>query len=136
MVLLAAGLNIHSFRLIWHVGTRYYELDQPTVMDYKEKILNELGAKSQYQRFAIRSDLTHSWEHSLLGVRFDLEIFSVWLLEGFFYLLSETIRHLIGQVTQILVIGSWLRFDIINGLNLTHLLTRNWVEMQAASGAP
>ena len=32
--------------------------------------------------------------------------------------------------------GSWLGFDIVNDLTLTHPLTKAWIEMQAQAGAP
>jgi O-methyltransferase involved in polyketide biosynthesis len=58
-------------------------------------------------------------------------------LEGFlFYLSNESITRLINQVSAISTAGSWMGFDIINGLTLIHPLTRNWVEMQAILGAP
>jgi O-methyltransferase involved in polyketide biosynthesis len=53
-----------------------------------------------------------------------------------YFLHCESIIRLIDQVTQLSVPGSWLGFDIINGLTLTHPLTRNWIDMQAVSGAP
>jgi methyltransferase (TIGR00027 family) len=36
VVLLAAGLDTRGFRLPWPEGTRLFELDQPSVLGYKE----------------------------------------------------------------------------------------------------
>jgi O-methyltransferase involved in polyketide biosynthesis len=60
-----------------------------------------------------------------------------WLLEGFlFYITSERITRLLGEVDRLAAAGSWLGFDVVNSSVLTSPLTRPWVEMQAAAGAP
>ena len=137
VVLLGAGLDTRAYRLNWPQGTRYFELDQPGVLAHKSQILDQMGAKPNCLRQAIGADLNEPWQEFLLSAGFNRQLPSLWLLEGFlFYLPNESIIHLIDQVNQLSMVGSWLGFDIINSVMLTHPLTCSWVEMQAASGAP
>jgi methyltransferase (TIGR00027 family) len=137
VVLMAAGLDTRAFRLDWPPGTYFFELDQPAVLAYKEQILNSAGAKPTCERHTIEADLTEPWGDQLISAGFDPQNPAVWLLEGFlFYLPSETITQLLDDVSGMAADGSWLGFDIINSTMLTSPFSRQWVEMQAKSGAP
>jgi len=137
IVLLAAGLDTRAFRLHWPEGTQFFELDQPAVLNFKEKVLHSLGARPACERRIIGKDLTEPWKDVLIANGFDPQERSGWLLEGFlFYLPVETITRLIDEVTSLVAPGSWLGFDIINQAVLTSPWTKPWVEMQAQWGAP
>jgi methyltransferase (TIGR00027 family) len=137
VVLMAAGLDTRAFRLHWPEGTRIFELDQPAVLEYKEKILHSLNAQPTCERRIIKEDLTESWKDALALNGFDRLARSCWLLEGFlFYLANQTIQELIDEVTSLAGPGSWMGFDIINGAVLTSPWTKAWVDMQAQMGAP
>ncbi|MCB9134398.1 MAG: SAM-dependent methyltransferase [Anaerolineales bacterium] len=137
IVMLAAGLDTRAFRLHWPEGMRYFEVDQPEVIAYKEAILGSLEAHPTCARQVIAQDLTGPWQTALTDAGFVPGEPSVWLLEGFlFYLPNEYNRAILETVSQLACPGSWLGFDIINGEMLTHPLTKAWVAMQAASGAP
>jgi methyltransferase (TIGR00027 family) len=137
VVLLAAGLDTRAFRLTWPAGTQLFELDQAVVLSLKEQVLSGAGAQPNCVRQVIAQDLTGPWEKALLAAGFLPQQPSIWLLEGFlFYLPSAVITNLLNQVSRLAAPGSWLGFDCINHAMLTHPLTRAWIEMQAASGAP
>ena len=137
VVLMAAGLDTRAFRLPWPMGTHLFELDQPEVLSYKDEILQAANAKPACDRFVIPANLAEPWQDILLESGFDPGQLSVWLLEGFlFYLPSNMVVSLLDQVNDLAATGSWLGFDIINSEMLTSPLTRSWVEMQAATGAP
>jgi methyltransferase (TIGR00027 family) len=137
IVLLGAGLDTRAFRLNWPEQTRFFELDQPQVLNYKEQILRSAGAQPACARQAIEVDLTGPWQETLFKAGFEPQQPSGWLLEGFlFYLSNERLTHLLDKVTSLAVPGSWLGFDIINSAVLTSPWTQQWVEMQAKSGAP
>lgn len=137
VVLVAAGLDTRAFRLPWPAGTRLYELDQAPVLEHKTHVLAEVGAQPQCQREAISVDLAASWSDVLMARGFDLRTPSAWLLEGLtFYLPSELTARLLQDVSRLAAPGSWLGFDAVNGVMLTSLITKAWVEMQASYGAP
>jgi methyltransferase (TIGR00027 family) len=137
LVLLGAGLDTRAFRLPLSKATRLFELDQAAVLTHKAEVLAQAGAAPACDRRTIPSDLSGSWSQALQAAGFDPERPSIWLLEGFlFYLPTEGITRIIDQVTSLAAPGSWLGFDIINQHMLTHPLTRPWIEMQAAAGAP
>ncbi len=44
VVLLAAGLDTRGFRLAWPAGVQLFELDQPAVLQHKERVLSAASA--------------------------------------------------------------------------------------------
>lgn len=137
IVLMAAGLDTRAFRLPWPKQTRFFELDQPQVLQYKERVLNAAGAQPTCERQTIAVDLTGPWIEALIKTGFNAHQPSGWLLEGFlFYLPTESVTHLLDEVTSRASSGSWMGFDIINSTTLTSPLMRSWIEMQANAGAP
>lgn len=137
VVLMAAGLDTRAFRLNWPAQTRLFELDQPALLEYKERIVSSVAAKPTCERCAVAVDLTSSWEASLQAAGFDPQKPSAWLLEGFlFYLSTGDLTHLLDRVSNLAAPGSFIGFDAINSITLTSELTKSWVEMQAGAGAP
>jgi methyltransferase (TIGR00027 family) len=113
VVLLAAGLDTRAYRLGWPKGTRFFELDQASVLDHKEHVLAVAGVSSACDRRSIQIDLTAPWKGAFQASAFDPAQPSLWLLEGFlFYLPNHAITQLLDQVTDLAASGSWLGFDI------------------------
>ena len=83
VVLMAAGLDTRAYRLAWPEGTRFFELDQPAILEHKHQILQGAGARPLCERRAIPTDLTGPWETAPLAAGFDPGEPSAWLLEGF-----------------------------------------------------
>ncbi len=137
VVLLAAGFDTRAFRLKWPARVCVFEMDQPSVMDYKESFLQSLGATAVCERRIIRKDLTGSWKEALVATGFDPARPSCFLLEGsLFYLPNETATEIIDSVALLSAPGTRLGFDVMNSAVLTSPYTKAWVEMQAQSGAP
>ena len=137
VILMAAGLDTRAYRLDWPTGTSIFELDQPSVLLEKEQILHSAGARTVCDRKTIQVDLTGPWKEALIQAGFEPGQPSAWLLEGFlFYIPTESISHLLDEVNSLSTPGSWLGFDIINNCTLTSPYTRQWIEIQAKSGAP
>jgi len=137
VVLMATGLDTRAFRLPWPEGTKVFELDQPQVLQYKEQILSSAGAQPASKRHAIEVDLTGPWTDALIKAGFDPQQPSVWLLEGFFhYIPTESITHILDDITSQAAPGSWLGFDIINKAMLTSQWTRQFVEDLTKAGTP
>ncbi len=137
IVLMAAGLDTRAFRLTWPAQTQLFELDQSAVLQYKEQMLESTGAQPNCERHTIAVDLTGPWKEILIKEGFKSQQPSGWLLEGFlFYLPSESITHILDEITSLAAPDSWVGFDIINSITLTSPWTRSWIEMQAQAGAP
>lgn len=135
VVLMAAGLDTRAYRLAWPAHSFVFEVDQPEVLAYKERILRDVPPGCN--RSAVTADLTGEWADRLVAGGFDPSRASVWLLEGFlFYLTPANISRIVDAVTGLAAVGSRMGFDIINGAMLTSAWTRAWVDMQTAWGAP
>jgi methyltransferase (TIGR00027 family) len=137
VVLLAAGYDTRAYRLAWPEGTRLYEIDQPAVLARKEALLQRAGATPQCERIALGVDLASDWRSPLLVAAFMPERPSIWLLEGLLmYLTPEDACTLIGSVTQLTSVGSWIGMDLLNSATLTSPWTRERVTRLAERGMP
>lgn len=116
IVNLGAGMDTRAFRLNWTQGTKYYEIDYPEVLTYKNEILKDV--LTTCDRYSIAVDLTGTnWVEILLQQGFDKNIPSVWLLEGLIYYLSEKEAHtLLETITKLSSTDSWIGLDLINHL--------------------
>ena len=137
VVLLAAGLDTRAYRLTWPEGTRFFELDQSEVLDYKGQVLKNAGAEPACQRTIVAVDLAEPWSDALLAAGFDPHLPTAWLLEGFlYYIFPEQITPILDAVSHLSAAGSRLGFDIINEQTLLSPITHSWIDMQARQGAP
>jgi methyltransferase (TIGR00027 family) len=137
VVILAGGFDTRAFRLQWPPGVCVFEMDQPSVLDYTESVLQSLGAKAVCERRIIRKDLTGSWKEALVETGFNPARPSCFLLEGFlFYVSNETAMEIIDSVSLLSAPRTRLGFDVMNSAMLTSPYTKAWVEMQARAGAP
>lgn len=116
IVSLGAGMDTRAFRLNWNLGMKYYEIDYPEVINYKNEILKDVTATCW--RYSIAVDLTDAnWVKLLLEQGYDKNIPSVWLLEGLIYYLSEKEAHtLLKTIAELTTIGSWIGLDLLNQL--------------------
>ena len=57
VVLVAVGLEARAFRLDWPSRTRLYEMDLPEVLNAKEAVIEEAGAKPNCERLTVGVDL-------------------------------------------------------------------------------
>jgi methyltransferase (TIGR00027 family) len=137
VVLAGAGLDVRAFRLPWPTETRLFELDQPQVLEYKEKKLLLTGARPACARHVVGVDLNELRADSLCESGFDPRTRSVWLLEGFLYFLSEAaVPRLLDVISELAAPGSWLGLDVVNRDMLSSPWTRYWIESMSAAGAP
>ncbi|KUL38866.1 hypothetical protein ADL22_16570 [Streptomyces sp. NRRL F-4489] len=44
-VVVAAGLDVRAFRLEWPPGVDLFEIDRATVLEFKDAVLDRLGAR-------------------------------------------------------------------------------------------
>ncbi|WP_151727247.1 class I SAM-dependent methyltransferase [Thermogemmatispora aurantia] len=138
IVLPAAELDRRAFRLSWPPATRFFELDLPAVVLYKEARLQVHQAQPRCQRTILAVDLTSSnWENQLQQAGFQPALPSVWLVEGlFFYLPLEQTRQLLARLSRLAAPGSWLGFDAIQSAMLPSPLTSSRIQLTKKNGAP
>jgi methyltransferase (TIGR00027 family) len=109
VVLLGAGLDARAFRLDWPDGVRMFELDQPEVVEFKDRVLRELGATPRCARTVVPVDLREDWPGALRRTGFDPAVSTAWLAEGLLvYLDAADAARLLSTVTAASAGGSRL----------------------------
>ncbi|WP_433859734.1 SAM-dependent methyltransferase [Streptomyces kronopolitis] len=107
VVILAAGLDTRSFRLDWPPGCKVFELDRAPVMEFKQKALDEIGARASCDRRPVAVDLRDDWEAALLEAGFDPFRPTAWLIEGLLpYLPASAEEKLFDAVHRLSAAGS------------------------------
>lgn len=111
IVLLAAGLDTRALRLIWPADTVIYEIDQRGVLDFKDGVLDEVGADAPDggtgTRVEVRVDLRHDWPAALRAAGFDPTRPTAWLAEGLLpYLPARAEADLFDRVQELSAPGS------------------------------
>lgn len=82
VVILAAGLDSRAYRLPWPDGTTVYEIDQVKVLEFKDQVLGDRGAKPTCDRREVAADLREDWVSALKEKGFDPAQPTAWLAEG------------------------------------------------------
>ncbi|MEE3752030.1 SAM-dependent methyltransferase [Mycobacterium intracellulare] len=81
-VILAAGLDSRAYRLEWPAGHTVFEVDQPRVLDFKQRVLDRQGAVPSTRRVTVATDLRDDWAGELISAGFDPGRPTAWALEG------------------------------------------------------
>jgi len=127
VVLLGAGMDARAFRMRLP-ELRVFEVDQPTIFDVKEQVLEhelskEVGGQSSQQltvgsRHIVPSDFSQPshWARQLEAIpQFRKEEPTVWLLEGLvMYLTDEQARLLMQDIGRLSGPGSVVFHDAIS----------------------
>jgi methyltransferase (TIGR00027 family) len=117
VVVLAAGLDTRAFRLDWPDGVRLFEIDQPSMLEFKDVVLREQGAVARCARTAVGADLREDWAPVLADAGFDAGRPSVWLAEGLLhYLSADAERALFERIHDLSAPGSHLVVERSVGL--------------------
>lgn len=113
-VILASGLDSRAYRLPWPDGTVVYEIDMPTVIDYKTTTMAELGAQPTATRRTVSIDLRDNWPHALRDAGFDVEQPTAWCAEGLLiYLPGEAQDRLFDNITVMSAPGSMVATEYV-----------------------
>lgn len=82
-VILASGPDCRAYRLTWPSTMAIYEVDQPEVVDWKERILsNHACSTSAGQHSCVGIDLRHDWPSALRQAGFQDSKPTAWIVEG------------------------------------------------------
>jgi methyltransferase (TIGR00027 family) len=114
MVILASGLDSRAYRLAWPQGTVVYEIDLPTVLEYKAATLAEHGAVPTAERREVASDLRQDWPAALTVAGLDSARPTAWLAEGLLpYLPAGAQDRLFEQIGELSAPGSRIAVEAV-----------------------
>ena len=117
MVILASGLDSRAYRLPWPAGTVVYEIDQPKVVEFKTRVLADLGAQPTAERRAVGIDLREDWPSALKAAGFDPTAPTAWLAEGLLiYLPPDAQDRLFDTITGLSAPGSAVATEYVPGI--------------------
>ncbi|GAT12930.1 class I SAM-dependent methyltransferase [Mycolicibacterium novocastrense] len=109
VVILASGLDARAYRLPWPQGTVVFEIDQPRVLEFKAKALDDLGAVPIADRRAVAVDLRNDWPTALRSAGFDPSLPVAWSAEGLLpFLPPQAQDQLLDNITELSAAGSRL----------------------------
>ena len=114
IVVLAAGLDSRASRLDWPTGTTVFELDQPSVLEFKRRTLDDYGATPRALRQEVAVDLRDDWPAALRASGFEDSEPSAWIAEGLLiYLPAAAQDQLFSGIDSLASPGS--RFALEEG---------------------
>jgi methyltransferase (TIGR00027 family) len=106
-VILASGLDTRAYRMSWPAGAVVFELDQPQVIEFKTRVMADLGVSPTAERRAISIDLRDDWPTALQENGFDVNQPTAWIAEGLLiYLPPEAQDRLLDNITALSAPGS------------------------------
>ncbi|BCI50808.1 putative S-adenosyl-L-methionine-dependent methyltransferase [Mycolicibacterium litorale] len=114
-VVLAAGLDTRAFRLRWPDGMTVFEIDQPTVLRYKENALTAHGARPAADWRPVGVEADAPWPTRLWEAGFNHNVPTAWLAEGLLPLPDAAQDAVITEIDQLSAAGSLLAFDDVLG---------------------
>ncbi|BBZ65959.1 putative S-adenosyl-L-methionine-dependent methyltransferase [Mycolicibacterium insubricum] len=117
VVILASGLDSRAYRLDWPAGTVVYEIDQPDVITFKSRVLDELGAGPRATRRTVAIDLREDWPAALTAAGFDPSAPTAWLAEGLLIYLPPAAQDaLFDTITALSAPGSAAATEYVPGI--------------------
>lgn len=123
VVVLGAGLDARALRLHWPTGTRLFEIDTGSVLQFKQNVLDAIGAGTPpCQRTVIEADLLSQWPHALQQAGFDTNVKTVWVAEGLLmYFTAEQNDTLLASISDLSAVGSKLAMTLTPSGHLARL---------------
>ncbi len=113
VVSLAVGLDSRAYRIPWPADLALYEIDQPAVMEFKNRVLTDVGAAPSCVRHPIGIDLRDDWVSALQASGFDTTRPAAWLIEGLTpYLTAAALGRLFERFASLSAPGSRLGIDV------------------------
>ncbi|MBV8862205.1 MAG: class I SAM-dependent methyltransferase [Mycobacterium sp.] len=108
-VIVAAGLDSRAYRLNWPSGTTVFELDQPKVLEFKDRVLAKHAVQAAAYRKDVAADLRDDWSIPLRAAGFDPKQPTAWSVEGILpYLTGDAQDILFRRISELSAPGSRL----------------------------
>ncbi|GGT64803.1 class I SAM-dependent methyltransferase [Streptomyces purpureus] len=138
IVLAPAGMDSRAYRFDWPARIRFFEVDRPAVLAYKDERLATTDARPRADHRKVAVDLTSpDWEADLQQAGYDPTVPATWLLEGLLYYIPEADTHrILERVAAISAPGSRIAADIVNTAALTLPHMRGLLDVFAGWGCP
>ncbi|OBB94089.1 SAM-dependent methyltransferase [Mycobacterium sp. 852002-40037_SCH5390672] len=112
-VILAAGLDSRAYRLEWPTGHTVFEVDQPRVLEFKQRVLDQRGAVPSTGRVTVATDLRDDWAGELIAAGFDPGQPTAWALEGLLpYLPGAAQDALFEKLHELSATGSHIAAEL------------------------
>jgi len=106
-VVLGAGLDARAFRLPLPPDARFFEVDLPAVLEFKERVVRANNFTPACERIVVATDLAGAWTTDLDRAGFDRAQHTTWVAEGLLPYLTEATREaVIDALTERSVPGS------------------------------
>ncbi len=136
VVILASGLDTRAYRMDWPAGTVVFEIDQPAVIEFKTRVLDELGAAPGCERRTVALDLREDWPAALRAAGFDPAAPTAWIAEGLLiYLPPDAQDRLLDNVTALSAPGSRLATEHMDSRAFTGDWARKLTERGRRHGS-
>lgn len=121
-VILASGLDARAYRLDWPAGTVVFEIDQPRVLEFKNRVLADHGAVARADLRALAVDLRDDWPAALTAADFEPGLPAAWSAEGLLPFLPGSAHDaLFERIDALSAVGSSLATDDFGrGLDQRH----------------
>ena len=139
IIILAVGGDCRPYRMNFPNDCKIFELDLPDVIEYRNKILKDLGAKCSCELITLGSDITNGdiWMKQLKERGFNDEKKSLFLLEGLLmYLKNEEIEALLKNISLLCASGSILAGDVLSDESLKSEKAKMFHETWSVWGSP
>lgn len=135
-VILASGLDTRAYRLPWPADAVVYEIDQPTVIEFKTAVLADAGVAPTAERRTVGIDLREDWAAALRGAGFDPTRPTAWIAEGLLiYLPPDAQDRLLNHITALSGPGSRLATEHMDAKALTGEWARAMTERARRHGS-
>lgn len=112
VVLVAASMDTRAYRLALPADTTVFELDNVSVLGFKDTVLSRHQAEPSCRRVPVPVDLDEDWAGDLLAAGFRPDEPVVWVAEGLLmYFTPEGSDRLLATVTEQSHTRAWLLTD-------------------------
>ncbi|HEY4018541.1 MAG TPA: SAM-dependent methyltransferase [Pseudonocardiaceae bacterium] len=113
-VILASGLDSRPWRAA--MPGRTFEIDLPLVLEFKLRVLRDVGATARGEHTPVGVDLREDWGAALIDAGFSPKLRTAWLAEGLLaYLPSAAQEGLFTVVDKLSAPGSVLAAEEFQG---------------------
>ncbi|WP_399938196.1 SAM-dependent methyltransferase [Streptomyces sp. BBFR25] len=134
VVLLGAGLDARAFRLDWPTGVHVFEVEDPAVLAFKERVL-DLGRLSCGRRTVVGADGTASWREGLRAAGFDPGRPTAWLCEApLYFLRPPEVEAVVAAMTELSAPGSMFGAECVNSATMSSPLVAPFMDALSTIG--